>query len=126
MKKTVGIIMPYIIVAFVLAMNYISIEYQNIMISLVVGLLVGIWMFAVSKCVGTMNMKILTGANCFIFIAGIIIALLLNEGIMLYLSTTIGLLVPLNFISYYVLSQNKPKLHMSYGYSYKNRKRRYF
>lgn len=126
MRKIIGIIMPYIIVGFVFIMNYASIEYQNIIVSVIVGLLIVLWLLAVYRCMGTINMKLLTGVNCCMFTVVLIIALLIDYEILQYLSTTIGLLIPLNFFSYYVLSQNKPQLHMSYGYSYKNRKRRYF
>ncbi|MEG0453599.1 MAG: hypothetical protein RR558_11080, partial [Coprobacillus sp.] len=125
MKKVIGIMMPYIIIGFVLLMNSISLEYRDLLTSLVVGILIAIWILSVSKCVGTLNMKILSGVSCFVLTVFLVVILLIDHIILQYLSTTIALLVPLHYACYYILIKNKPQLHMSYQYSYKNKKRRY-
>lgn len=126
MKKVIGVIMPYIIIGFVFLMYYIEIEYQNIIESLVIGLLIGIWILCITKCIGTLSMKIITGINCLVFIGVIIFSFLLDNVIIQHLLPTCGMTVSLSLVCYYALSKQTPKLHMSYKYSYKNKKRRYF
>lgn len=126
MRKIIGIIMPYIIICFALIMSLIFIEFKNIIISLCVGLFIGIWLITIHKCPGTLNMIILTSLNCLLYTIGLIMSLFIDIQIMHYLSIYISLLVPLNYICLYILLKHKSTLHMSYRYSYKNRKRRYF
>lgn len=127
MNKILGITIPYLIIAFIGLMSFISIEYQLIINSFVVGLLIGLWMYVITKCEGTNMMKSMMFVNTVLFIGLIIIGFVgLDSHIFSEVSKVSMLLLPIQFVAYYMVLKNKPRLSMSYRYSFKNKRKRYF
>ncbi|MEG0367438.1 MAG: hypothetical protein RR585_11430 [Coprobacillus sp.] len=127
MNKILGILMPYLIVGFVGGMSFASISYQTLLMALVIGMMIGIWMFALTKCEGTSLMKGLLLVNNVLLIAVAVASVLIPDiDILSQLGLITTLLFPINMVGYYMVNHNKPRLSMSYRYSFRNRRKRYF
>ena len=124
MKKVFGILLPYVSAVVVSLMQYVDFEYISTIEALMIGVLIGIWFYCIEGCDGTRGMLVIS-----------IITLLLCIGVV-GCGFFIELVEPYMYnaalwsggelIGLYILMNNKPKQGMSYSYSYRNNKRRYF
>ncbi len=125
MNKIIGMIIPYIMVVCVIIMQ--SVYVDNSVMALVVGLLIGIEFYHLRKAEGTVLMKsgkIVTIVICLVaFLLGYF-----NQHLTILpnLTTTLALMIPLECIGLYMICQNHPPYTMTYKFSFKNRRRRYF
>ena len=119
--------MPYIIIGIVALMSYVTMSHQLIIVAFIVGLLAGVWMVILMKCIGTVAMKTFVLINIVVLVAATMIGVYITDiKILTIISPVAALLVPMNIIGYVVVNSNKPKIGMSYKYSYRNRRKRYF
>ena len=127
MNKTFAMIMPYIMLVFARIMNYVESDYQTVISTFVLGFLIGIWYYCVHKSEGTVMMKLGMVFNIVLFIVAAILGIAnLHLDILSQLSPMFALLIGMECIGLYIVSQNKPRLNMTYKYSYKTKRRRYF
>lgn len=127
MKKLVGIIFPYIISGIVYLLSTIQFDYDIILKSLIVGGLIGMWYYCISSSDGTKAMMIAITINIIIFVVGVIVVCLLGYLKLLHdVVSIMCILVSLECVALYIVNKNVPRLSMTYKYSYKNKRRRYF
>ena len=127
MNKIFGMILPYMILAFVGIMNYVDFQYKLIVTALILGILIGLWFTCLQKCEGTVMMKLGMILSVILFVVAVILGMLnLHLDILSDLSSTLSLLIGLECAGLYIISKNKPTLNMTYKYSYRNKRRRYF
>lgn len=125
MNKILGMMIPYIILVCVGFMQSALIE--KALIAFVVGLLIGIEFLNLKKAEGTVLMKLGKIFTIFIFIVGFLLGML-NPHLLILpdLTNILALSIPLECIGLYMLYQNHPRYTMTYKYSFKNKRRRYF
>lgn len=127
MKKMLGIICPYIILIIVYAVNIAHFEYDLLIKSFIVGLLIGIWYYCISSSEGSKAMIIAMIMNIIIFIVGIIaIEMIVELEFLQDIISIMCMFIGLECVALYIINQNQPRLSMTYKYSYKNKRRRYF
>lgn len=122
MSKYISIIVPYVIVLFTVVFNFLDIIYKDIILSALLGVLIGIWFLSNRKTEGTKSILVILWITLLLLIVGDVVS-------MLYFDTVLPVLVLCSILQIfviYMISKNKPKLTMSYKYSFKNKKRRYF
>lgn len=124
MKKILCILLPYVSAIFALCMQSINFEYISTIEALVLGALIGIWFYCIGGCEGTSGMIAISVVTLILCVgvvgAGFFIELLdpyMYEAALWSGSELIGL---------YILLNNRPRQNMSYSFSYRNNKRRYF
>ncbi len=122
MHKFVSIIIPYILVGVILIINFVSFSYKEIVLAIIMGILIGIWFLSVIKTEGTKSVLVSLFITLILLIAGDVISLIYLDDIL----SSLVLCSVLQLFALYIVSKNKPKLTMSYKYSYKNKRRRYF
>lgn len=127
MNKVISFIFPYMIVVIVASIHIFEIANSLIIASFVLGILSGFWYLTIYKVEGTKRMKYLTLFNIAVFIAMIILNFLTVQiEWMNQVLPTLIYLVIMECFGFYVLCQNKPRYAMTYKFSFKNKKRRYF
>lgn len=127
MKKVFGIILPYIMIAFMALMSFVEVDYKLMIEGFVVGLLTGVWFICLQKMEGKKGIKLVFILNILLFVVLIVLGMLdLEIKLLSYLTARLAYMTALEIIGYYIVSQNKPHLSMTYRYSYKNKRRRYF
>lgn len=127
MNKVISFILPYMIVVIVASIHIFEIANSLIVASFVLGILSGFWYLTIYKVEGTKRMKYLTLFNIAVFIAMIILNFLTVQiKWMNQVFPTLIYLVIMECFGFYVLCQNKPRYTMTYKFSFKNKKRRYF
>lgn len=127
MKKVFGIILPYIMIVFMALMSFVEVDYKLMIEGFVVGLLTGVWFICLQKMEGKKGIKLVFILNILLFVVLIVLGMLdLEIKLLSYLTARLAYMTALEIIGYYIVSQNKPHLSMTYRYSYKNKRRRYF
>ncbi len=127
MNKVVSFILPYMIVVIIACIHIFEVANSLLMDSFVLGILSGFWYLTIYKVEGTKRMKYLTLFNIVVFIAIIILSVLsIQIKWMDQVLPTLIYLVIMECFGFYVLYQNKPRYSMTYKFSFKNKRRRYF
>lgn len=127
MNKVVSFILPYMIVVIIACIHIFEVANSLLMDSFVLGILSGFWYLTIYKVAGTKRMKYLTLFNIVVFIAIIILNVLsIQIKWMDQVLPTLIYLVIMECFGFYVLYQNKPRYSMTYKFSFKNKRRRYF
>lgn len=127
MNRIMGVLLPYIIIGFVAVMQFVTMNQKIVLEALVIGLLIGLWFSCLHKTEGTVMMKLGLILSIVIFGVGMVLGFTnLHLDILPDFAAILGLLVGCECIGLYIVSQNKPTLSMTYKYSYRNRRRRYF
>lgn len=127
MNKLLGIVFPYIMIAFVSAMNFVVINEKLLIEGLVIGLLSGMWFIFLHKSEATKGMKIGMIVSLIVFAGGVVVYFLnLDIPILSVLAPVLAYLLAMECVGLSVVLKNKPYRSMSYQYSYKNKRRRYF
>ena len=127
MNKIFGIILPYIMLAFVGIINTVEFEYKVIVAALILGFLIGIWFYCLHKSEGTVMMKLGIVFSLIIFVVALVLGMLnLHLEVLSQLSSMFAMLIGMECMGLYIVSRNKPRLNMTYKYSYRNKRRRYF
>ena len=122
MNKFITFIIPYIIAALSFVTSIVDIEIKEELLAIAVGCLMCLWYIFIHKTEGTKGMIILMTLTFFILVAADVLAALFYFPMLTALTfTTI-----IQLFALYVVSQNKPSYAMTYQYSYKNNKRRFF
>lgn len=125
MNKIIGMIIPYIMIVCVMIMQSVLVD--NIIIALIMGLLIGIEFYHLRNAEGTVLMK----SGKIVTIVICIVAFLLgyfNQHLTILpdLTPVLALMIPLECIGLYMIYQNHPPYTMTYKFSFRNRRRRYF
>jgi len=127
MNKFIGIVMPYVMVVFIGIMEYVELSQKNVVNAFVLGILMGIWFWCIHKAEGTLMMKLGLVLNIVLFIVAGILGIFNTHLVLLSnLAPTLSLLIGVQCVALCIVINNKPNLSMTYRYSYKNKKRRYF
>lgn len=122
MSKYISIIIPYIMVGIIFLFHFINVVYKDIILSILLGMLIGIWFLNVIKTEGKKPILIISCITLLLMFVGDVVSMLYLDAILpLLLLCTI-----LQIFVIYMISKNKPRLTMSYRYSYKNKRKRYF
>lgn len=127
MKKVLSVLFPYIMIGYMWCSRFLSYPFHMIVDGLIIGLMIGIWIKLVASCQGTIMMKLATILNIVLLVLAAIFVFIIPEfsyfkDMISFLSMLIGLECIVLYLNY----QNQPRLSMTYGYSYKNSRRRYF
>lgn len=125
MNKILGMIMPYITIICVVLMQNMMIE-QTIIV-FVVGILIGLEFLNIKNAEGTVLMKLGKILTIFIFFITFLLGVL-NPHLFILpdLILLLALLIPLECTELYMVYQNRPRYSMTYKYSFRNKRRRYF
>lgn len=127
MRKMFGIVLPYVMAVFMVLMSFVEIDYKFVIEGFVIGLLTGIWFMCLQKVEGTKGIQFVFILNIFVFIVLVTLGMLdLDIKLLSYLTARFAYITALEIMGYYIVYQNKPHLSMTYRYSYKNKRRRYF
>lgn len=127
MNKVLTVILPYCIVVINTCLILFQVNDVMMLEGFVVGLLSSIWFIIVHKTQGTKDMKYITLFNIVLFLFVMIFALMNQH--MTWISQAIPVLIytlVIECFGFYILCKNKPTLSMTYHYSYKNSRRRFF
>lgn len=127
MNKILGIILPYLMVAFIGVMQFVTLPQKLVLEALVIGIIIGLWFLCLQKSEGTVMMKLGMILNLVIFVVALILGISnLHLDILTDFTPILALLSGCECIGLYIVFHNKTALTMTYKYSYKNRRRRYF
>lgn len=127
MNKWISVLMPYIIAICVIGLGYIGQAEIKIIEVVIVGLLTGCWFLNLEKTEGTKIVNIFMGLSVCLFF-GLVIAndLFLHIDLLSQFQLLFVYLGTNEIIGLYRVHKNKPYQGMTYKYSYKNRRKRYF
>lgn len=125
MNKILAMIIPYITIICVVFMQNIMIE-QTVIV-FIIGVLIGLEFLNLKKAEGTVLMKLGKMLTIFIFLITLLLGVL-NPHLFILpdLTLLLALLIPLECIGLYMIYQNHPRYTMTYKYSFRNKRRRYF
>ena len=127
MNKIVGILLPYLIIIFISIMQFVTIPQKLVFEALVIGITIGLWFLCLQKSEGTVMMKLGMILSLVIFAVATILAISnFHLDLLTDFTPILALISGCECIGLYIVSQNKTTLSMSYKYSYKNKRRRYF
>lgn len=127
MKKLLGIICPYIILFVVYLLSKLQSNYVTIINAIIAGVMIGIWYYCIISSEGSKSMMVMMILNIIIFIVGIVAVNMIAELDFLQNNVPIAsIFIGLECVALYVINKNQPRLAMTYKYSYKNKRRRYF
>lgn len=127
MNKFFSLVLPYIVLIFVGIMTTIDIAQKLVIEGLVIGILSGLWFMCLQKVEGTTLMKTGMILSLVFYVIGAILSFTNVKIQLLYdLGPILAYLIAIECIGLIIVCQNKPHLSMTYRYSYKNKKRRYF
>lgn len=122
MKKVISIIIPYLIAGMTLLMSFPQFDYKNVVIASLIGLLVGIWILCSIHVEGTrLTLRLLWGTFILLVIGDVVTFMYLKDMLPVMIFTTV-----IQLFMIYLIYKNKPRISMTYKYSFKNKKRRYF
>lgn len=108
-------------------MSLIEVDNKFMIEGFIVGLLTGLWFLCLQQIEGTKKVKLLFILNILLCVVLIVLGVLdLEIALLSSLMARLAYMMALEIIGYYVVYQNKPHLSMTYHYSYKNKRRRYF
>ncbi len=118
-------VIPYIIIIGVILMQSVAME--EIIVAIVIGLLIGLEFLNLKKAEGTVLMKFGKILTICIFVVAFLLGLF-NQHLMILpdLTRVLALLIPIECINLYMIYQNHPRYTMTYKYSFRNKRRRYF
>lgn len=122
MSKVLSIIIPYIMIIVAYVMSLIQWVFIGIIEAIVLGCLIGLWFLHARKTEGTKSTLV---ALCVTFVITIIVDIIASVYVPNILETLV-LCSVLQLFALSMISKNKPRLTMTYKYSYKNKRRRYF
>ena len=125
MNKILGMVIPYIIIIGVILMQ--SVVMEEIIVAIVIGLLIGLEFLSLKKAEGTVLMKFGKILTICIFVVAFLLGLF-NQHLMILpdLTRVLALLIPIECINLYMIYQNHPRYTMTYKYSFRYKRRRYF
>lgn len=127
MNKTLGLVLPYVMILFSGVMDMVEITHRNVLEALVIGILLSVWFICLSKAEGTVLMKLGFVLSIVIYMVAILLGFIdKNLKLLINLMPLLTLLTVLECMGLYFVCQNKPRSTMTYRYSYKNKRRRYF
>ena len=122
MSLFITLIVPYVIALFSFVMTSVFIPYQDAVEALVIGCLIGLWFLNVKKVEGYKPVLLLLGVTLVLFV-------LLDGLCLMYDHVLLDIFVLCTILQCFVIYsvyKNRPRLSMSYKFSYKDSKRRYF
>ena len=122
MHKFMSIVTPYILVGVILAIHFVDFSYNEIVQSCLLGVLIGTWFLNLKKTEGTKGILIGLMITFILLVVGGIVSFIYLYDIL----ASLMLCLILQLFALYIVSKNKPKLTMSYKYSYKTKRKRYF
>ncbi|UTY40096.1 hypothetical protein NMU03_04660 [Allocoprobacillus halotolerans] len=125
MNKILGMVMPYITIICVAFMQNVGMEQTAIVF--IIGLFIGLEFLNLKKAEGTVLMKLGKIFTIFIFLITFLLGVF-NQHLLVLpdLTLTLALLIPIECIGLYMVYQNHPRYTMTYKYSFRNKRRRYF
>lgn len=127
MHKMLGFVLPYIMIVLSIIMSMMDIVHKDVLEAFVLGILLSIWFICVAKAEGTVLMKLGFILSVVIEIVAIVLGFVnSNLTLLVNLMPLLTLLALLECMALYFVYQNKPRSSMTYRYSYKNKRRRYF
>lgn len=127
MNKFFGLVLPYIMLIFLGLMIYVDVAQKLVIESLVIGILSGIWFMCLQRAQGTVLMRTLIILSIVLYIIGAVLGMVgVVTEILPDLIPAFVYLAAMECIGFIEVSLHKPHLSMTYAYSYKNRRRRYF
>lgn len=113
---------PYVMIAMVYLVSMISLDYHDIVLTVLMGLMIGFWFMCARKIEGTKGMLIMLTISFILMILGIVITCL-------YAFNMTPICVLCSILQLFILViiyNNKPTISMTYKYNFRNKKRRYF
>lgn len=122
MKKFLSFVIPYVMIAMVYLVSMISLDYHDIVLTVLMGLMIGFWFMCARKIEGTKGMLIMLTISFILMILGIVITCL-------YAFNMTPICVLCSILQLFILViiyNNKPTIFMTYKYNFRNKKRRYF
>ena len=122
MKKFLSFVIPYVMIAMVYLVSMISSDYHNIVLTVLMGIMIGFWFMCARKIEGTKGMLIMLTISFILMILGIVITCL-------YAFDMTPICVLCSILQLFILIiiyNNKPTISMTYKYNFRNKKRRYF
>ena len=122
MKKFLSFVIPYVMIAMVYLVSMISSDYHNIVLTVLMGIMIGFWFMFARKIEGTKGMLIMLTISFILMILGIVITCL-------YAFDMTPICVLCSILQLFILViiyNNKPTISMTYKYNFRNKKRRYF
>ena len=122
MKKFLSLVIPYVMIAMVYLVSMISSDYHNIVLTVLMGIMIGFWFMCARKIEGTKGMLIMLTISFILMILGIVITCL-------YAFDMTPICVLCSILQLFILIiiyNNKPTISMTYKYNFRNKKRRYF
>ena len=122
MKKFLSLVIPYVMIAMVYLVSMISSDYHNIVLTVLMGIMIGFWFMCARKIEGTKGMLIMLTISFILMILGIVITCLyaFNMTPICVLCSILQLFILI------IIYNNKPTISMTYKYNFRNKKRRYF
>ena len=121
-KKFLSFVIPYVMIAMVYLVSMISSDYHNIVLTVLMGIMIGFWFMCARKIEGTKGMLIMLTISFILMILGIVITCL-------YAFDMTPICVLCSILQLFILViiyNNKPTISMTYKYNFRNKKRRYF
>ena len=121
-KKFLSFVIPYVMIAMVYLVSMISSDYHNIVLTVLMGIMIGFWFMCARKIEGTKGMLIMLTISFILMILGIVITCL-------YAFDMTPICVLCSILQLFILIiiyNNKPTISMTYKYNFRNKKRRYF
>ena len=121
-KKFLSFVIPYVMIAMVYLVSMISSDYHNIVLTVLMGIMIGFWFMCARKIEGTKGMLIMLTISFILMILGIVITCL-------YAFNMTPICVLCSILQLFILViiyNNKPTISMTYKYNFRNKKRRYF
>lgn len=122
MSTLISIFSPYIIILFSFVMTSVNVAYRSVIETVVIGLLIGIWFIHITKTEGKKYVLYLLAFTLVLLCCGDVLCLMYDN----VMSEIFVLCTVLEFFAIYIISKNKPRISMTYKYSFKNTRRRYF
>lgn len=122
MSALISILSPYIIILFSFVMTSVHVAYQSVIETVVIGLLIGIWFIHITETEGKKYVLYLLTLTLILLCCGDALCLMYDN----IMSDIFVLCTVLEVFAIYIIAKNKPRISMTYQYSFKNTRRRYF
>lgn len=127
MNKILGIILPYLIIVFISIMQFVTMSQKLLLEAFVIGIVIGLWFLCLQKSEGTVMMKLAMVLSLVVFVVVTILGVFnLHLDILTDFTPIFAFITGCQCVGLYIVFHNKPTLSMTYKYSYKNKRRRYF
>ena len=122
MSVFISLIIPYVIILLSFVLTSIQVAYQSIIETILIASLIGVWFIHISKTEGKKYVLYLLTLTLILLCFGDALCLMYEH----VMSDVFVLCTVLELFAIGMISRHKPRISMTYRYSYKNKRRRYF